>query len=383
MRRPHAIAIPALCLGAYLLVPTPGPAQPPPPDQPDLTIDADDRREVVEGVIKHLDEAYVFPETASKMAEALRERMEDGSFDDLDGAKGFARRLTEELRVVSKDKHLGVTYHAGPIPEESGDRPRRSPEQIERMKGYGAAVNYGFEKVERMGGNVGYLDLRGFFPAEYGGETAAAAMNFVANADALIIDLRQNGGGDPSMVALVCSYLFGPEPVHLNDLYFRPDDSTHQWWTLPYVPGRRFEGKPVYVLTSGRTFSAAEEFAYNLKNLERAKLVGETTGGGAHPGGRRRINDHFSMFVPSGRAINPISKTNWEGTGVEPDLSVPADLALKAAYLDALEGILEAQAGNKDVDPLRMRQIEEKAGSLRKELEEARAEGPGGGGRDG
>ncbi|MEX2114665.1 MAG: S41 family peptidase, partial [Pirellulales bacterium] len=196
------------------------------------------------------------------------------------------------------------------------------------------------EKVERLEGNIGYIQLRGFHPAELGGKAAAEAMQAVADTDALIIDLCTNGGGAPSMVALVCSYLFGPEPVHLNDLYFRPDDRTHQWWTLPYLPGDRYVGKPVYVLTSERTFSAAEEFAYNLKNLKRATIVGETTGGGANPGGRKRLDDHFTMFLPSGRAINPITKTNWEGTGVTPDVAVPAELALKAAQLAALKAII-------------------------------------------
>src|SRR4029079_14564144 len=185
-------------------------------------------------------------------------------------------------------------------------------------------------------------DLRGFQPAQFGAETVVAAMNFVANTDALIVDLRRNGGGDPSMVSLISSYLFGSEPVHLNDLYFRPDDSTRQWWTLQYVPGKRYgDKKPVYVLTSNRTFSAAEEFTYNLKNLKRATIVGETTGGGAHPGGMRRIGEHFGMFIPTGRAINPISKTNWEGTGVKPDVDVPADQALKVAHIAALNVVLE------------------------------------------
>ncbi|MDP8979977.1 MAG: S41 family peptidase [Acidobacteriota bacterium] len=206
-----------------------------------------------------------------------------------------------------------------------------------------ARNNFGFEKVERLQGNIGYLDLRGFMEAQWGSETAVAAMNFLANTDALIIDLRQNGGGDPAMVALITSYLFSPgEEVHLNDLYWRPSNETHQWWTLPYVPGRRYANKPVYVLTSNRTFSAAEEFTYNLKNLKRATIIGETTGGGAHPGGMERLSEHFMAFLPSGRAINPISKTNWEGTGVTPDVAVPAADALTTATAAALRKISES-----------------------------------------
>jgi len=256
-------------------------------------------------------------------------------------------------------------YSAEPLPPEREDR-GPSHEDIARQIEFMRTVNFGFEKVERLPGNVGYIDLRGFQPAQFGAETVVAAMNFLANTDALIIDLRRNGGGEPAMVALISSYLFGPEPVHLNDLYFRPDNSTRQWWTLPYVPGKRYgEKKEVYVLTSNRTFSAAEEFTYNLKNLKRATIVGETTGGGAHPGGPRRINEHFGIWVPSGRAINPITKTNWEGTGVKPDVDVPADQALKVAHIAALKKVLERVA-----EPERKNAISRAIASAEKELDE-------------
>jgi C-terminal processing protease CtpA/Prc len=169
-------------------------------------------------------------------------------------------------------------------------------------------------------------------------------MNFVNGTDALIIDLRGNGGGNPAMVALICSYLFGPEPVHLNDLYWREGDRTDQFWTRKEVAGKRYLNKDVYVLTSKRTFSGAEEFTYNLKNLKRATIVGETTGGGAHPGGMFRMSPHFGAFIPTGRAINPITKTNWEGTGVTPDVAVPAEQALVVARLMALKKSLTSLA---------------------------------------
>jgi len=307
-----------------------------PPAGPDMTVDAAMRAEVIDGALKALNDNYVFPEVAKKMEQAIRERQQHKEYDSITSARTFAQTLGDNLREVSHDKHLGVFYSAEPIPPERSNR-EPSPEEIEQQRVFLARVNFGFEKVERMVGNIGYLDLRAFQPAAFVGDTAAAAMNFLANTEALIIDLRQNGGGDPATVALISSYLFAPAPVHLNDLYWRPGNETHQWWTLPYVPGKRLVGKDVYVLTSQRTFSAAEEFTYNLKNLKRATIVGETTGGGAHPGGPHRINDHFAVGVPSGRAINPISKTDWEGTGVEPDVKVPAARALKTAHLMALE----------------------------------------------
>jgi hypothetical protein len=336
-----------------------------PQEQPDMTIDAAARSAVIEDALKKLNDYYVFPETAKKMEEAVRDRIARKEYDQITSAKMLATTLQSHLQEVSHDKHLRVMYSARPTPPET-ERRQPGPDEQARELEFLRTINFGFEKVERLPGNVGYLDLRGFLPAQLGAETVVAAMNFVANTDALIIDLRRNGGGDPAMVALISSYLFGAEPVHLNDLYFRPDNSTHQWWTLPYVPGKRYgEKKEVYVLTSKRTFSAAEEFTYNLKNLKRARIVGETTGGGAHPGGGRRINEHFAIWVPSGRAINPISKTNWEGTGVTPDVEVPADHALKVAHIAALNSVLE-----KATEPERQGAIKQAIANSQKELDE-------------
>jgi retinol-binding protein 3 len=313
-------------------------------DQADLTIDASLRNEVLNGVLKNLSEFYVFPETAAKMEQALKERIARKEYDAMSSAKELAEKLTKDLQAVSKDKHLRVIYSHQPRPVTTEEGP--SPEERKEFLDFARSINFGFEKVERLEGNVGYLDLRGFMSPAYSGDTAAAAMNFLANVDALIIDLRHNGGGHPAQVALITSYLLDAgEPVHLNSLYWRPDDFTHQWWTLPYVPGKRLgNNKPVYLLTATYTFSAAEEFAYNLQNLKRATIVGETTGGGAHPGGIRQINQHFAVWVPSGRAINPTSGKNWEGTGVQPDLAVPAERALKTAHVEALRKVIESES---------------------------------------
>ncbi len=194
--------------------------------------------------------------------------------------------------------------------------------------------------MERLPGNVGYLDIREFYNSSWGGDTAVAAMIFLANTNVLIVDLCKCRGGDPDMVTLISSYLFGEERVHLNSLYWREEDVTQQYWTLPYIPGKRFGDKPVYVLTSQDTFSGGEEFAYNLKTRHRAILVGETTAGGAHPGSTYRLHAHFEVFIPVGRAINPITGTNWEGGGVTPDISVPQEQAFKVAYNMALKSII-------------------------------------------
>ena len=303
---------------------------------PDSTIDANTRKQVIDTILKRLNDSYVFPEVAKAMETSLRDRVAKGEYDQISSSRAFSETLTKDLQAVSKDKHLRVRYSHEVLPER---QPRAEPtaEQREQERRDMSWMNYGFEKVERLRGNTGYISFRGFFGPELGADAVASAMNFVAGTDALIIDLRTNGGGDPEMVALICSYLFGPEPVHLNDLYWREGNRTEQFWTRKEVAGKRYLNKDVYVLTSKYTFSGAEEFAYNLKNLKRATIIGETTGGGAHPGGGFRINEHFSMFVPTGRAISPITKSNWEGTGVKPDIEVPADQALTLARLLALK----------------------------------------------
>jgi hypothetical protein len=304
-------------------------------DQMHLKIDAAIRQRVIENAIAALNEYYVYPETAKKMDDALVARQKKGDYDSVEDADAFAMMLTDNLQEVSHDKHLRVNFSPRVLPKDDG---HPSAEQEARMKTETLRNNCFFEKVERLPSNIGYIKFNAFPDPDVCGPTATAAMNFLGNVDAIIFDLRQNGGGDPAMVALISSYLFD-EPTHLNDLYNRKENTTTQFWTLPYVPGKRLAGKPVFVLTSKRTFSGAEEFTYNLKNLKRATIIGETTGGGAHPVDGHRIDDHFMIGVPFARAVNPISKTNWEGTGVEPDVKVPADQALDVAKKMAIDQI--------------------------------------------
>lgn len=309
------------------------------PQSSDFTITTKEKQEVIEGAIARLKEAYVFPATAAEMEKAVRARMAAGEYERITSGKEFASKLTEDFRAVSRDKHLRVITNANGIPDHANDgEPTR--EQLDKMRASAARVNFGFEKVERLPGNVGYIDIRGFMQPDVAGPTGTAAMNFVANSDALIVDLRKNGGGSPAMIAFLTSYLFD-EPTHLNDIYTEATKSTQNWWTSPHVPGAKFGGrKPIYVLTSGYTFSGGEEFAYNLKNLKRATVIGETTGGGAHPVRPYKVSDRFAIGVPFARAISPVTKTNWEGTGVAPDIAMPADQALDHAYRLALETLI-------------------------------------------
>jgi hypothetical protein len=303
-------------------------------------IDAATRARVIDAAIAKIDEFYVFPDVAKKMGMAVRARAKRGEYDSITDGNAFANLLTEHFRDVSHDKHLSVSFSPIRLPEESSSP---SPDAIAQYRVAMQQANCGFEKVEHLNGNVGYLKFNFFANPEVCGGTAIAAMNFLANVDALIFDLRQNGGGDPKMVALLSTYLFATQ-THLNDLWERKSGETQQYWTLPYVPGKQLPSVPVFVLTSHRTFSGAEEFSNNLKVLKRATIVGEVTGGGAHPVAGHRIEDRFTIGVPFARAINPTTKTNWEGVGVEPDVKVPAADALATAQALASKEIAGRRA---------------------------------------
>ena len=321
-------------VAALAILPANAPAQAPGAAMPNL--DARTRAAIVDSVTAALAEVYVFPDVAAQMDEQVRKQLRSGAYDGAKTHPDFAEQLTRDLQAISHDKHLRVrAMH----PSQFGETGRAVPdaERLRHDREAMARDNYGFRKVEILPGNIGYLRLDGFMDASQAGATAVAALGFLAHCDAIVIDLRHNGGGSPSMVQFITSYFFD-EPKHLNSFYIRRTDETEQFWTSAYVEGRRLTDVDLWVLTSARTFSAAEEFCYNLKNMERATLVGETTGGGAHPVEMRGFPSlGIAMSLPFGRAINPITKTNWEGTGVTPHLAVPAAQALDVAQTKALE----------------------------------------------
>jgi len=317
--------------------------------------------QVVEAVIGQMNRHYVFPEVAKKVEAGLKSKLSAKAFDKAADGEALAAALTDELVKLTGDKHIRVGYSAEPLPPNDGASP--SAEEKAAMREMERQHNFGVERVERLPFNIGYVDLHGFAALADAGDTIAAAMSLVANTDALIIDLRQNHGGEPSTVAFALSYLFD-ERTHLNDLHWREGGRTEQYWTHDWVPGKRFgQSKPVYVLTSGNTFSGGEEFAYDLKNLKRATLVGEVTGGGANPGDMRRLTAHFEMFVPSGRAVSPITHTNWEGSGVQPDVMVNEARALDVAQSRLLQSMLEREQNPRRKASLQ-RRLDELAGKV-------------------
>ncbi|HEU4853499.1 MAG TPA: S41 family peptidase [Telluria sp.] len=317
--------------------------RPPAPAQQSRSLSAADKAAAVELLAQRLSDKYIYADEGKKMAAAVRDHLQKGDYEKAATGAEFADLLATHIQAAHPDKHLSIRYFLNAPP----DRPRPSlkngvpAEMRQRMTEVGQYMNFSVEKVERLPGNIMYLKLNGFFEASIAKAAATAAMNLAANGNAMIIDLRDNRGGDPAMVAHVASYLLGDKKVHLSDIYFRADDETNSFWSDPEVPGPRFGAdKPVYVLTSGKTFSAAEDFAYNLQAIKRITVVGEKSGGGAHPIQPFRIDPNLVAVIPVGRSINPITKGDWEGTGVKPDVAVSAEKALAKANALALREVL-------------------------------------------
>jgi hypothetical protein len=306
----------------------------PPVAKPDeIQLDAGARRKVIDDIASRLTDYYVYPDGAAKMIQAVQKHEQQGDYNAITDGEDFAEALTRDLRAVSHDQHLFVAYNpflSPNQPESSAGPHPPSPADQARFRAMIQRQNCTFSKLEILNHNVGYIKFDAFPDPDVCGATVVAAMNFLAHSDALIFDLRENHGGDPNMVDFMVSYLF-QQPTHINDLTNRHDNDTHQYWTLPWVPGPRFVDQPVYVLTSHQTFSGGEEFTFDLKTQKRATIVGETTGGGAHPVRGMPAGDHFTIGVPFGRPINPVTKGDWEGSGVEPDVPVPAAEALTKA----------------------------------------------------
>jgi len=297
---------------------------------------------VIGSLINRLQSDYVYPAAVSGIASGLKKKLHAGDYAKDLSAKAFADHLGRDLRNLGHDLHLRVSYDpAFQAPVDDGQPVVATKADLDEERDWVASKAAGLAAVRHLPGNIGYIDLREFMPADFVGQYYASAMTLVAGSTGLIIDLRQNIGGDPHAVALLLSYFFAEnDGRHLNDIYWHKDGTTDQFWTVP-VAGSRFLG-PVYVLTSARTFSGGEECAYDFQTQKRATIVGAVTGGGANPGGPQMLVDGFVAGVPAGRAINPVTKANWEHVGVRPDVpTAPAD-AFHVAYKALLEKALGA-----------------------------------------
>ena len=313
------------------------------PDDGSLAAEQPSGREIVAKAMELLRANYVFPDQAERAAAAIEARLEAGEYDDLDEIT-LTERLTRDLQEITGDRHLRVVLGGGPGPRRQRIGEPEEPKDHEArrlaMRRMGRLDNFGIRQVERLDGNVGYLDVRRVAVPANAGPAIGAAMELVAGTYALIIDLRHNGGGAPEGVVFWCSYLLDERPTHLNDIFHADTGETRQFWALPYVPGTRYLDRPVFVLTSGRTFSGGEDFAYTLQALGRATVVGETTGGGAHPTRGFPISAAVHIGIPFARSVNPVTGTNWQGTGVVPDVPTDAERAYDVAYARALEKVL-------------------------------------------
>ncbi|WP_051948810.1 S41 family peptidase [Methylosinus sp. PW1] len=302
---------------------------------PDIAFGDDAIRQIVERAATEIRVAYVDPDKGESAARTIENAAAAGDYAAIETPEQLASRLTSDLQAVVPDAHLRVIRLPRPIPD--GLRaPASQP-----------ASRSGFERVDRLKGNIGYVRLARFIPLASFKEPANSAMRLLADVDALIVDLRGNGGGDPASVAYLCSFFFdSARPVHVNDLVWRERGTMNfrkdAFWTEP-TPVQHF-ATPLYILAGPQTFSGGEEFVYDMKTLGRAQVIGATTKGGANPGGVLPLGSGLGVFVPSGRAENPITKSNWEGRGVEPDVRVDPD----AAFAVAVEAVVAGRPTTKE-----------------------------------
>lgn len=285
-----------------------------------------DNAEIVAQALDRLVARYVFPARAGEIDRTLRPRLARGVYDGLSGPE-LCEKVTADLQEICPDRHLRLLWSEDPQPTAPQDEDEGRAAFLALLR----EQNQGIHRFQHLEGNVGHLDVRVIADPETGAAAMGAAMLLVAGTAALVLDLRACRGGSPAGAALWCSHFFADD-THLNDIYDRATDSTRQYWSASHLPGPRYQDRPVYVLTSTDTFSGGEDVAYTLQAHGRAVVVGETSRGGAHPAVRCPLTEHVTVTVPTARTVNAVTGTNWEGTGVVPDLPCPADAALTTAH---------------------------------------------------
>jgi hypothetical protein len=299
----------------------------------DALLNASDRAVIVQALVRELNANYIEPAVAKRVGSAIARKNVAGGYASAASAQAFGAALAEDLRQFSGDLHFGARLDNPAKEEGAGARAVR--------------LGYGIAKIDHLAGNVGYIELRSFEPPDIVRAVYTSAISLIAGTDALILDLRRNGGGSPASVAYLMSHFFPPgDRRHLNDIHDRPSNTTQEFWTLASVA--EHYRKPVYVLTSARTFSGGEECAYDFQTQKRATLVGETTGGGANPVGFFAVGHGIMVAIPTGRSTNPVTRTSWERVGVKPDIAVPAAQALQAAHVAILRNLVSSARDDKE-----------------------------------
>lgn len=308
---------------------------------PELPLTPQQRTQAIEDIATGFETIYVVPEVGQAVARDLRARLQRGDYAHITASRELATVLSAHIDAVCHDPHTEVAYFED---DQLKQRPAPDPSAAkageEARRARAVAANAGFAEPKRLDGNVALIRFDSFYPAAYAAPIVERIMRAAADADGLILDLRQNGGGAPDLIPVIASYLFDDTPVHLYDQFSRREGTHVRAWTDPTLPGKRFGSKkPVYILTSKETFSAAENLAYTLQQLKRAQVVGERTPGGAHGAFGKPVTSHLVPMIATKRTINAVTKSDWNRVGVIPDVPVAADDALAAALARAREDI--------------------------------------------
>jgi len=307
---------------------------------------------LIDSLTNQIIKYYVIKDAAIKMNSYIKKRYKEGHYNNIKDPHALAGALTSDILFINRDEHFHLEYNPQMANELLGnieDVPKMVAEKLRAEK----EKNFGFKKAEILNGNIGYLEISGFSRLNsYSKATADAALKLLSNSRAIIIDLRYGVGGSPDMVNHIISHFF-KFPTHVADIYIRSENATLPYWTVPDSSYGVLTEIPLYILTSYKTFSAAEGLSYELQALKRATIVGETTRGGAHTVTYRPLSSGFVCDIPFGRATSPVTKRNWEKIGVTPDLKVPAERALEIAETKIFEDAFSKAKDSSEIKSLK------------------------------
>ncbi|WP_445711907.1 S41 family peptidase [Flavobacterium sp.] len=306
-----------------------------------------EKKEIIKLISKNLLETYIDLDVAKEMTLVINSNLKSNKYKSITNPDSFTKIINQDLQKISKDLHLKLKYDPKKIAKSNLDISEEMKIKKEKMMVMKMAeINYGFSEVKVLNGNIGYLNLRMFADTTYAKDAVTSAMNFLNNTNAIIIDLRENGGGVPSMMQLLSSYFMDAKPVVLSNFYERKTNKNTQLFSLKSIDGKRMNNKPLYILTSKKTFSAAEAFTYTLKHFDKAIVVGEVTKGGANRTRTINLNSDFSIAVPYIKTIHPITNSNWEGKGVQPNINTNEKEAFVIAYIEAINKTVTRNKNN-------------------------------------
>ncbi|RKH15451.1 peptidase S41 [Corallococcus sp. CA053C] len=300
-----------------------------------------ERDAALQAITTAFKEGYVFPEMRPKIVKEL-DRMRRSGRCDVDDPIVFADRITEGLRSVSNDRHLSLRVdpaaYAAALAAPDSDAGEEAWFRRQALRDH-----HGLVEMKILPGNLRYLKIAGF--SWVNDETGAAyddALRFLKDGDAIIIDLRNNGGGSHAAVRYLVSHFMEPDTLELT--FLEGSETPSQSRTLEHLPVGRVKGKPLYVLIDGQTASAAEAFAYDVQQFKLGQLVGARTVGAANNNKQLPVAPGFMLSVSYGRPVHAVSHGNWEGTGITPDVETPSAQALDAAQKHALDRLSRSPA---------------------------------------